>query len=127
MLASCQSAKIQKPGSIDKSHWVKASDHPSSYVVRGYDPTSGTSYSDGEWIETGDTQGSRYFIPYKVTGSVPKPELVKEALAARTEKKRQEIASHNREHSVRDAGLFVLGTPVWSTYIAALAMAGAAH
>lgn len=125
MLASCQSAKVQKTAAVDKSHWVKASDHPPSYVARGYDAASGTTYSEGEWIETGDEQGSRYFIPYKVTGPVRKPELVKEAMAARTEKKQEEIVAHNRQHLAKTVGLFVLGTPVWSAYGAALAMAGA--
>jgi len=123
MLASCQSTKIHKYVTFDNSHWVKASDHPPSYVVRGYDPTAGTTYSEGEWIETGDEPGSRFFIPYKVTGPVSKPDLVREAMGARTEKKRQEIASHNRQHTAKNMGLFVLGTPVWSTYVAALAMA----
>ena len=116
MLASCQSAKIQKTTAFDKTHWVKAFDHPPSYVARGYDPADGTTYSEGEWIESGDAKGSRYFIPYKVTGPVPRPELVKEAIAARTDKKRQEIASHNRKHLAKNLGLFVLGTPVWMAY-----------
>ena len=37
-------------------------------------------------------------------------------MAARTDKKRQEIASQNRKHLAKNMGLFVLGTPVWMAY-----------
>lgn len=118
-LVSCQNTPIQKTSPVDKSHWVKTSHQPPSYVARGYDPAAGTTSSEGEWIETGDAVGSRYFIPFRVTEPLSKTELVKEAMAARTEKKQRAITSDNKKELAKDVGLNLLAAPLHVMRVAA--------
>lgn len=125
LLVSCQGARIQKAVPIIRDHWVKVSEHPPTFHARGCDANADTSFNYGEWFEIGDAQGSRFFIPFKVAGNLPRPILVKEVMAARSEKEQREVNVKIRQMETKNAGLFLLGAPVWSTYIAALATAGA--
>lgn len=64
-------------------HWVKVRSNPPTWYPRGTRSDCPTDFRSGEWVVTGDHDGTRYFIPLHVTGEIPRKALVKEALAAR--------------------------------------------
>jgi len=56
-----------------------------------------TDHHSGEWVYTDDARGTRYFIPLRGCGRIPRQTLVHEALAARSEKKLDQIAAEDME------------------------------
>jgi len=94
---------------VPSQHWVKVSSHPPTFYPRGVAADCPTDCQSGEWIHTGDKQDTRYFIPVRGCGGVPRQTLVNEALAARSDKKVRQIAASDRVDHVCS----VLLTPVW--------------
>lgn len=64
-------------------HWVKVRSDPPTWYPRGTRSDCPTDFRSGEWVETGDHEGTRYFIPLHVSGTISRKLLVNEALAAR--------------------------------------------
>ena len=65
------------------NHWVKVRSNPPTWYPRGTRSDCPTDFRSGEWVETGNREGTRFFIPLDVSGGIPRKTLVKEALAAR--------------------------------------------
>jgi hypothetical protein len=110
-MSSCQSAKIKSPVAVVGEHWVKISEHPPSFQPRVCSGNKDTSYRSGDWFDIGDAAGSRYFVPFKVLGTIPRQKLIDEVLAARSEKKQRELIQTKNSDIVKSGGLLVLSLP----------------
>ena len=84
------------PTVISKQHWVQVSSRPPTFYPRGVAADVPTDWHSGEWVVTGDEQGSRFFIPFQGIGATRRQVLLDEALAAVSEKKLQQIAAEDR-------------------------------
>lgn len=112
------------PKTVTRSHWVKVSSQPPTYYPCGVAANVPTDHWSGEWIDTGDEHGARYFIPFHGLGGNDRQMLVKEALSQRSERKLAVIAAEDDEilaRNIRNMALF--GPPVYGTMILAM-MAG---
>jgi len=84
-----------------------------------------TDHWSGEWVDTDDEFGTRYFIPFRKLGGMDRRTLVNEALSARSERKLAQIAKEDEEilaRNIRNTALF--GPPVYAGVLLA-AMGGA--
>lgn len=101
---SCQLSDIPPKANpatpVVRDHWVKVTARPPTYYPRGVPADTSTDHWSGEWVDTGDDLGTRYFIPLHGLGGVDRRSLVQEALAARSDKKLAQIAAEDRE--IRD-------------------------
>lgn len=117
------------PKTVIRSHWVKVSSQPSIYYPRGVAANVPTDHWRGEWVDTGDEHGTRYFIPFRDLGGTARQMLVKEALSQRSERKLAVIAAEDDEilaRNIRNMALF--GPPVYAgLFLAAMGGASAAH
>ncbi len=98
-------------------HWVKIAAHPPTYFPRGVSANVPTTLHHGEWVETGDARGSRYFIPFKLPAGTSRRSLIEEAQSARTVKRLRQIQAEDAEmlknrtiDSTKSAPLIALGT-----------------
>jgi hypothetical protein len=89
-LASCGTSSPGKPGSValQPAHWYKVKTNPPTYFPKGVSADHPTTASDGMWVMTGDSAGTRYFIPARGCDTTG---LIAEAMAARTPEERQRI------------------------------------
>jgi hypothetical protein len=124
MAISCQTAT---PPAADvtkaptRSHWVKVSSQPPTYYPRGVAADHPADHWSGEWVDTGDDHGTRYFIPFHGLGGSDRQMLVKEALSRRSGRKLAVIAAEDDEilaRNIRNMALF--GPPVYGTMILAM-------
>lgn len=124
---SCRSTaphSADVPKTVTRSQWVKVSSQPPIYYPRGVAANTPTDHWSGEWVDTGDEHGTRYFVPFRGLGGTDRQMLVKEALSQRSEKKLAVIAAEDDEilaRNIRNMALF--GPPVYGTMILAM-MAG---
>jgi hypothetical protein len=111
-----QTATKRPPASTPKSgidaNWVKVRSNPPTWYPRGTRSDCPTDFRSGEWVETGDQQGTRYFIPLRVTGPTPRQTLVNEALAARSTCKKLRNSTDNVAICLKEAGNIVVGVPL---------------
>ena len=123
---SCQSANPPpgpqvRPAPVSRQ-WVKVSSQPPTFYPRGVSRDCPTDYQSGEWVETGDAAGSRYFIPLHTPAGPPRRDLVNEALAMRSERKMHEIANQDvadgRDQLVRFAKYSPILVPLNTVVIA---------
>jgi hypothetical protein len=128
MAISCQTAT---PPAADvtkgptQSHWVKVSSQPPTYYPRGVAADHPTDHWSGEWVDTGDDHGTRYFIPFRELGGIDRQRLVNEALSARSERKLAAIADEDEEIRLRNIrNVAFYGPPVYAGLLLA-AMGGA--
>lgn len=107
-----------------QARWVKVSSQPPTYYPRGIPADCPTDHWSGEWVETGDEKGTRYFIPLHGLGE-RREALVDDALSARSERKLAVIEAEDREilkRNIRNQVLF--GPPAYAGLLLA-AHAGA--
>jgi len=107
------------PVAFSSHHWVRVSPRPPTFYPRGVAADTPTDLHSGEWVYTKDDRDTRFFIPFRGCGGVPRETLVNEAMAARSEKKMRQIAAEDRQlRNNRVAGT-VVGIPLfWATTIA---------
>jgi hypothetical protein len=95
------------PMSMTATKWVKVSAQPPTYYPCGVAADCPTDHWSGEWVETGDDQGTRYFIPLHGLGK-KRDVLVREALSARSARKLAQVEAEDQEilsRNVRNAAL----------------------
>lgn len=84
-LVSCgtgsQTKPVSSPVALQSSHWFKAKNDPPTYFPKGVPADHPTTHNDGSWVMTGDTAGTRYFIPLR---GVDSSALTAEALTTMT-------------------------------------------
>jgi|GEM_PF-1426418 len=94
------------------SQWVKVRSNPPTWYPRGTPADCPTDHRSGEWIRTGDSQGTRFFIPLHVTQTIPRQTLIKDALAARSTRKQAQVAAEDCAICIQEAGNIVVGVPL---------------
>jgi hypothetical protein len=128
-LISCQTGPVPlkavdaKP--VPQAHWVKVSSKPPTFYPRGVPASCPTDHWSGEWVETGDEKGTRYFIPFRVLG-VRRLQFVHAALSARSEQKLVEVAAEDQEIRLRNIRNMALWGPPTCAGIFVAAMGGGA-
>jgi hypothetical protein len=103
---------------VMRKNWVKVSSQPPTFYPKGVAANSPTDHWSGEWVDTGDENGTRYFIPLRGISGTNRQMLVKEALSQRSERKLAVIAAEDDEilaRNIRNMALF--GPPVYGTMI----------
>jgi hypothetical protein len=92
MITSCgtSSSGRQVSSSVpyQSGHWFKAQSQPPTYFPKGVPADHPTSASDGVWVMTGDSVGTRYFIPVR---GVDTDTLTAEAMSMMTAEKREAV------------------------------------
>jgi hypothetical protein len=86
--------------------WVKVRSTPPTWYPRGTPAGCATDGQSGEWVNAGDAADTRFFIPIRGPSGIPRRILVNEALAARSERTKQQIIDEDRA-GVRDKALMV--------------------
>lgn len=107
---------------IVSAHWVKVRSNPPTWYPRGTRSDCPTDYRSGEWVETGDHDSTRFFIPLHVSGGIPRKTLVKEALAARGPDRHRPATGETYASVVKVVGNIVVGPPLFI-----MALAGAKY
>jgi hypothetical protein len=116
--------RVQQP--VTRKNWVMVSSQPPTYYPTGVAPDIPTDHRSGEWVYTDDERGSRYFIPLHGLGTTLRQDLVEEALAARSDRKMEQIAAEDEEILVKNVRNMVLfGPPTYAGLLLA-AMGGGA-
>lgn len=111
-LTSCQSMKVKPPVPVISAHWMKISERPPAFQPRACSDNQDTGYRRGDWFEIGDGAGTRYFIPFRVPGPIPRQKLIDEVIAARSEKKQREMIHKGNKDAAKNGGLFLLSLPL---------------
>lgn len=119
LLNQCASTNTPKPetpvdSSVVSNHWVKVSSRPPIYYPRGVPADCATDFRSGEWVFTEDASDSRFFIPFKGIAPAKRQALLQEALALRSEKKRNQIENEGKLNAttVGTAATVVAVTPI---------------
>lgn len=126
-LISCQTSTptaTEVPKTATRTHWVKVSSQLPTYYPRGMSANAPADHWSGEWVDTDDERGTRYFIPFSGLGDMNRQVLIDDALSARSERKLAKIAAEDEEiliRNIRNMALF--GPPVFVGGLAA-GMAG---
>ena len=94
------------------SHWVQIRENPPTWYPRGTPWDCATDHHAGEWVETGDHKGTRYFIPLHDIGVIQRQSLVNEALAARSASKQARIAGEECEIFLGSLSDIIVGVPL---------------
>ena len=96
--ASTNTPKTETPAvsSVVSNHWVKVSSRPPIYYPRGVPADSSTDFRSGAWVYTEDASDTRFFIPFKGIAPAKRQALLQEALALRSEKKRNQIENEGK-------------------------------
>ena len=81
-LASC-STKVPATSALESGHWRKVKDKPPTYYPLGVKKDHQTGASHGYWIDSGNANGTRFFVPVRNT-KWPSADLIAEAQAAMT-------------------------------------------
>lgn len=115
---SCQTntpptVAVQQP--VTCKNWVKVSSQPPTYYPRGTSSDCPTDFRSGEWVQTGDEKGTRYFIPLHGLTHERRSNLLYEALAARSPNMKNQIAREDASLAAKNcaAMLFYLSPPGW--------------
>lgn len=91
-LASCSTSSHSDsesaPVTFQPNHWHKVRSSPPTYFPKGVPADHPTSFSDGNWVLTGDKADTRYFIPLR---GVASKSLVREANTTMTPNRLKEI------------------------------------
>ena len=120
MLVSCSNSHTPHPPSgrltasitpVNQRNWVKVSSRPPVWYPRGVPSDAQTDFRSGEWVYTGDVAGTRFFIPFKGVPKSKRQALREEALALRSENKRNEINNEGKRN-VKAAAATVALIPV---------------
>ena len=53
---------------VAPGHWVKVSARPPTYYPRGVANDVPTDHRSSDWVSSADDRGTRFFIPFGVTG-----------------------------------------------------------
>lgn len=121
-LASCGTSSIDRTASsttFRPTHWHKVRSQPPTYFPKGVSSGHPTDAADGMWVYSGDTAGTRYFIPVR---GVDTNALVAEAMSTMTPERREQVRKGDNDlggdfgDAVRDAvggGLLGLGHLAW--------------
>lgn len=101
LLNQCASTHVPEPetpevSSVVSAHWVKVSSRPPTYFPRGVSADRPTDCQSGDWVETGDAVGTKYFIPVACPAGEPREILFEEALSARSARNPQQIEDETR-------------------------------
>ena len=81
---------------VPSQHWVKVSSRPPTYYPRGVAADCPTDCQSGEWVDTEDAWGTRFFIPLHGLGGPSRQTLLQEAWSARSRHKIERIAAEQR-------------------------------
>lgn len=130
-LTSCQNLSnspdtMRVPMSTAAANWVKVSSQPPTYYPVGVPVDCPTDHFSGEWVYTGDEQGTRYFIPLHGLDEIRRQILIADALENLSEDKRARINAEDRELRQRDVRNVVLFGPLVATGVTLAAMGGVA-
>ena len=121
LLCQCATAPRTSPAAlVASSRWVQVASHPPTFYPRGVGLDRRTDCDSGEWVDTGDASGTRFFIPFHDFGGMPRKTLVNEALGARSEKKIRQIAAEDRDFNTKKVLINIVVSPF-------LALGGAAR
>jgi hypothetical protein len=129
-LVSCGSTQpkpppvLAVPKSAPGSHWVKVSSRPPTFYPRGVPASAPTDHRNGEWVYTGDDQGTRFFIPHHPRATTSREILLEEALAARSQRKLDQIAAEDSAILSRDIKNTILMAPPMTVLLFFGAMMG---
>lgn len=104
-------------------HWVKVSSDPPTFYPSGVSAGCPTDLKSGEWVYTGDTRNTRYFIPFRGCGA-RRPTLIKEALSARCEQKLNQIKSEDTALRDKNLATAIVFGPLIMSGVTLGAMAG---
>jgi hypothetical protein len=117
-LLLCQCAttppRVSTSALVAGGHWVQVASHPPTFYPRGVAADCETDGHSGEWVDSADAQGSRFFIPFHGLGGVPRKTLVNEALATRSEQKVQQIAAEDRNSKIKSVLLNTVFVPFYA-------------
>jgi hypothetical protein len=94
-------------------HWVKVRSNPPTWYPRGTRSDCPIDFRSGEWVKTDNHDGTRLFIPFHVTGEIPRKTLLKEALAARGPDVHQPPTGENCASFAKVVGNIVVGPPLF--------------
>lgn len=110
--AACQSSGPPPAAKVLPSaaarHWVKVSSQPPTFYPRGAARDCPTDYRSGDWVQTGDAAGTRYFVPVGDPGGHSSRALLDEALAMQTDRKLAQTAAEDG----KGVGNFLKKAPV---------------
>ena len=102
-LVSCGSDKPAKPkpvgpvsSALQSGHWKLVRKRPPTYFPAETPSDHPTSYRDGFWVNSGDSRGTRFFIPAHGT-KLSQEHLIAEAQAAMSPAARKELKEQGRE------------------------------
>lgn len=101
LLNQCAQTHAPKPetpavSSVASNHWVKVSSRPPIFYPRGVSADCATDFRSGEWVSTENASDTRFFIPFKGIAPARRQALLQEALALRSEKKRDQIKNEGK-------------------------------
>jgi hypothetical protein len=118
---SCQTttpptAAVQQP--VTRKNWVKVSSQPPTYYPRGTPSDCPTDFRSGEWVVTGDNEGTRYFIPLHANGGIPRAMLLEEALAARKTDVYRSTTAEQCGEFAKTVGTIVVAPPLFMMALA---------
>jgi hypothetical protein len=97
---------------INSAQWVKVKKQPPTWYPRGIPADFSTDHKDGEWIDTEDEVGTRFFIPLRGLPPDRRNALLSEALAARTSEKSQRIHDEETKRKFGSAAIYLLVAPI---------------
>jgi hypothetical protein len=80
--------------------WTMVRSDPPTWFPRGLPADHPTDCASGEWVHTGDSRGTRYFLPVHGLEWERRRSLVKEALAARSPEVTKRLAREDAAYLV---------------------------
>lgn len=110
MLAACQSNAPGKPkpqpvgpvtSALQSGHWKRIQTKPPTYFPTETPADQSTDYRDGFWVDAGDSQGTRFFIPAHGT-QLSQEHLIAEAHAAMSPAAKKELERQGRRFVAGD-------------------------
>ena len=113
-LSAC-STNAPHSGALESGHWRKVKDKPPTYFPVGVDKDHPIGFDHGYWIETGDANGTRFFVPLRNT-RWPSEELIAEAQDAMSPQAKKELKVSETHSLMIGAGggvLQVIGTTIY--------------
>jgi hypothetical protein len=106
-------SKTHGGASVVTEHWTKVSSRPPTFYPRGVAADCSTDYQSGDWVETGDAVGTRFFIPLACPGGLPRQALVNEALSARRPGELHPGSEETRKLEPKEVIGRAAMTPIW--------------
>jgi hypothetical protein len=96
---ACQTSGVplpQTPKARQSKHWTQVATNPPTYYPRGVPADCDSDFHSGEWVYTENDSDTRFFIPFKGIPPVKRQALLQEALALRSERKRNQIDTEGK-------------------------------